>query len=111
MKEDLIHHRDSEAFENIKKGIKKMEIRLYDEKRQKIKIGNIIKIINREDKSEIIFIKVNKLSKFPSLEELYRVLGDKINNYEKKILKKVYSKEKEEKYGVLVIHFEVLSGN
>jgi ASC-1-like (ASCH) protein len=108
IKENFIHHREQEPFENIKKGLKKMEIRLYDEKRQKIKKGNIIKIINRENPSQELFVKVIGLSRFPSFKKLFEVFGDKINSYEKKILKRIYSKADEEKYGILVIHFELV---
>jgi len=108
IKEDIIHHRDSEPFENIKKGLKKMEIRLFDEKRQKIKIGDIIKTINRKNSSEVLFTKVIGLSRFPSFEELFEVFGEQIKPYEKELLEKVYLKEKEEKYGILVIHFELI---
>ena len=111
IKEDITHHREPEAFENIKKGIKKMEIRLYDEKRQKINLRDRIKIINRAKESEVLFVKVIGLSRFSSFEKLYKVLGDKIKDYEKEILSKVYSKEKEEKYGVLVIHFELMEAD
>jgi len=108
IKENLIHHRDPEPFENIRKGLKKMEIRLFDEKRQKIKIGDVIKIINKEDNSQVLFTKVIRLSRFSSFEKLFEVFGNKIKDYEKEILKKVYSKEKEEKYGILAIHFELI---
>ncbi|MCK4650534.1 ASCH domain-containing protein [Candidatus Pacearchaeota archaeon] len=108
IKENLTQHRNQEPFENIRNGIKKMEIRLNDEKRQKIKLNHIIKIINRDDENEILFVKVIGLSRFPSFEKLYSVFNDRIKDYEKEILKKFYSKEKEDKYGVLVIHIELL---
>ena len=107
-KENLTQHRDKEPFENIRNGIKKMEIRLNDEKRQKIKLNNIIKIINRDDESDILFVKVVGLSRFLSFEKLYGVFGDKIKDYEKEILSRVYSKEGETQYGVLAIHIELL---
>jgi len=108
IKEDLLHHRERKPFENIKKGIKKMEIRLNDEKRQKIKLNHLIKIVNNEDEKDFLFVKVVGLSQFSSFEKLYNIFNNKINNYEKEILKRVYTKEKENQYGVLVIHFELL---
>jgi len=108
VKEDLIQHRDMEPFENIKNGIKTMEIRLNDEKRQQIKLNHIIKIINRENENETLFVRVIGLSRFPSFEKLYKTFNDKVKPYEKEILAKVYSKEDEEKYGVLVIHIELI---
>lgn len=109
MKPDIIHHRENEPFVNIKKGIKTMEIRLNDEKRQEIKLGNIIKTINQDNDSEVLYVKVIGLARFGSFRDLFKAYGDKIKDYEKEILKRVYSKEQEEKYGVLVIHFELLN--
>lgn len=54
------------------------------------------------------FVKVTGLSKFNCFDDLYNEFGDKIKDYEKEILSKVYSREQEEKYGVLVIHFELI---
>ena len=109
VKEDLIQHRDQEPFNNIKNGTKTMEIRLNDEKRQAIKLNHIIKIVNRVDENETLFVRVTGLSRFPSFEKMYNAFGDKIKKYEKEILEKVYSKEKESEYGVLAIHIELLS--
>jgi len=107
-KYDIIHHREPTPFENIKNGLKKIEIRLYDEKRQKIKIGDVIKIINLEDSSQELFVEVIELSRFPTFKKLFEVFGNKIKPYEKEVLKRVYSKEKEKKYGILVIYFELV---
>jgi len=81
---------------------------LNDEKRQKIKVGHIIKVVNRNNEDDTFFVKVTELSNFPSFEKLYEAYGDKIKSYEKEILAKVYSKEQESKYGVLAIHIELL---
>lgn len=103
---DFLHHRDREPFENIKAGKKTFEIRLCDEKRSKIKVGDIIKIVSRLNENDFLFVKVVELSRFESFNSLYKKFGEKIKNYEKAILSKVYSEEQEKKYGVLVIHFE-----
>jgi ASC-1-like (ASCH) protein len=73
-------HRDKQPFENIKNGTKKMEIRLYDEKRQKIQLGDIAKLINRDNENEILFTRIIGLSRFASFEDMYRVLGDRIKD-------------------------------
>jgi ASC-1-like (ASCH) protein len=41
-------------FEKIKSGEKTIEIRLFDEKRQKLAIGDNIKFINIENREEIV---------------------------------------------------------
>lgn len=107
MEDVFVQHREDAPFCAIRNGIKKMEIRLNDEKRQRIKLGQRIKVINRDDNSQVLFTRVVGLSRFVSFEDLYLVLGDRIKNYEREILERVYSKKKELEYGVLVIHFEL----
>ncbi len=85
-----------------------MEIRLYDEKRQKIKLGQKIKLIHSENEKEFLIVKVLGLSRFINFEKLFEFFGEKIKDYEKEILQRVYSKKEEKKFGVLVIHFELL---
>ena len=48
---------DTEPFNQIKNGLKKIEYRLYDEKRKKLKIGDIIefqKLPNLNEKIKIL---------------------------------------------------------
>ena len=58
-------------FELIKNGSKTIELRLYDEKRQMINVGDTITFENRSDGDKII-VKVIALHKYPSFEELYK---------------------------------------
>jgi len=104
MEYDIIQHRDRRPFEAIISGKKKYEIRLNDEKRQKIKLGWTIKGVLK-DSDSCFYSSVIGLSRFKSFEDMYKVID--VEDYEKKILSEVYSKEKEEQYGVLVIHFEL----
>lgn len=107
MEEVFVQHRDKEPFDNILAGVKTMEIRLNDLKRQGIKLGQKIKVVNRSDESQILFTRVIGLSRFSSFEDLYKVMGDRVKDYEREILERVYSKEKVLEFGVLVIHFEL----
>jgi ASC-1-like (ASCH) protein len=107
MKRILTQHKEKEPFERILKEKKKLEIRLYDKKRKKIKLGQIIKILERGSNRHL-FIKVMGLSRFPNFNTLFSILKDKTNSSDKKILEKIYSKSKEIKYGVLAIHFELI---
>ena len=50
----------NDPFERIKSGKKTIEIRLYDEKRRKIKENDYIEFTNLED-GEVIKVKVIKL--------------------------------------------------
>ena len=60
-------------FEMIKCGKKTIELRLYDEKRRKINVGDKIVFTNTEGGEELT-VKVVKLHIFDSFEELYSSL-------------------------------------
>ena len=104
----------NEPFELIKNGTKTIELRLNDEKRSLIKENDIILFENRKN-AEIIKTKVIKLHKYDSFEELYKhfdkvSLGYKFNEEASyKDMEKYYSKEEQNKYGVLGIEIEVIS--
>ena len=104
---------NNEPFNRIKGGYKTIELRLNDEKRQLVKIGDLIEFTNRET-GEILLTKVNNLYHYPSFEELYKKF-DKISlgyNEEDEAnpedMSKYYSKEEQEKYGVLGIGIELI---
>ena len=60
-------------FEMIKDGTKTIELRLFDEKRRKIQIGDTISFTNTETR-EVLSVKVLELFVFDSFETLYRRL-------------------------------------
>lgn len=105
-------------FEYMKNGTKRVEIRLNDEKRKGIKIGDEI-IFQKEPEltdeihTEIIGLKIKK-----SFKELIDTLdisqySDKNETKEKflKDLYKFYTKEKEKKYGVVGIEIKLKKEN
>ena len=98
-------------FELIKSGTKTIELRLNDEKRQLIKVGDLIEFTNIIT-NETLTVKVINLYYFDSFKELYKNF-DKIDlGYRKDEeasytdMEQYYSKEKQEKYGVVGIHVE-----
>lgn len=104
----------NEPFELIKNGTKTIELRLNDEKRSIIKENDIILFENRKN-AEIIKTKVIKLHKYDSFEELYKHF-DKVSlgyNYNEEVsykdMEKYYSKEEQDKYGVLGIEIKLIS--
>lgn len=105
-----LHNR---PFQLIKSGIKTIEMRLYDEKRQLIKVGDIIEFENRIT-SEIINVEVISLYKFNNFDELYRCFNkinlgytdDKIANPND--MTKYYPVEEQKKYGVLAIEIKLI---
>ena len=55
----------------IREGRKTIELRLYDEKRKQISIGDIIIFVNTEDKDDELTARVTDLYVFDTFEELY----------------------------------------
>ena len=94
------------AFQAIKNQDKDIEVRLNDEKRRKIKIGDTI-IFHHIDTNETIKTKVVNLYQFKTFKELFDAfdhnrLGLKKEDNES-IMDNFYSKEEQEKYGALGI--------
>ena len=106
----------NKPFESIKNGKKTIEIRLYDEKRRKVKVGDIIEFSNL-DNNEKIKVKVINLHIFSNFEELFNnfdktLLGynlDEEANYTE--MYKYYTKEEENKYGVVGIEIKLIKGD
>ena len=99
-------------FNLIKSGSKTIEMRLNDEKRQLIKVGDTIKFINRVTDEEIITL-VKGLFYYDSFDELYKHF-DKVSigyaedeDANPDDMSQYYSKEDILKYGVVGIEIEV----
>ena len=104
-----------EYYDFILNGTKRIEIRLYDEKRQKIKVGDTIKFLKEPELKESFEVKVVELLRYDSFEELFNdydisVLADKSMTKEEllKVLETFYTKEKQKEYGVLGIKIELI---
>lgn len=95
-------------FKKIQAGTKTIEMRLYDEKRQMIQVGDEIEFTSRttgeKQLTEVIAIHI-----YDSFSEIYRdydkvSLGYDIDEEASFTdLEKYYSKEEQEKYGVVGI--------
>ena len=102
---------DNKPFELIKNGSKTIEMRLYDEKRQSIKIGDIIEFTNRLTE-EKIKVEVLALHKFANFTKMYAnfnkvLLGYKEDEEANPLdMEKYYSKEEQTKYGVVGIEIK-----
>ena len=100
-------------FERIKNGTKTIEFRLYDEKRKKVKIGDKIEFSKLPDLQEKILAQVIDIYKDKTFKNLFnRIYTDK-KEVERKAesMYQYYSKEQEEKYGVVGIKIKLLSNN
>lgn len=104
-----------EYYNFILNGTKRIEIRLFDEKRQQIKIGDTIKFLKEPELSESFNAKVVGLLRYNTFEEMFKdfdisFLSDKSMTKEELIgvLEQFYAKEKQEQYGVLGIRIELI---
>lgn len=101
-------------FDKIANGSKTIELRLNDEKRQKINIGDIIEFYNYNDDSKVIKTKVKALHRYPDFSELYSHFDKVAMGYsEDEVanpvdMEKYYSKENIKKYGALGIEVELI---
>ena len=104
-----------EYYNFIVNGTKKIEIRLYDEKRQQIKIGDVIKFLKEPELNDSFNAKVICLLRYNSFEEMFNdfdisILSDESMTKDEliSVLEQFYTKEKQEKYGVLGIRIELI---
>ena len=104
---------DSDIFDIIKNGTKDVEIRLNDEKRQKLHIGDKLVFLKRPELKEKIEAYVvgldyykdfNEVIDAYSMERIFKA-GTSKEELEK-IYKRFYSDEETEKYGVVAICFK-----
>lgn len=105
-------------FYLMKEGKKDVEMRLYDEKRRLIKIGDEIEFNLMADgfdneNQPTIFGKVTGLCRFDNFQQLYenynkeRLGYCKDENADFKDMLKYYSEQDIEKYGVFAIEIEI----
>ncbi len=103
----------AKPFEKIKNGSKTIELRLYDEKRQKISTNDIIVFTNTSTK-ERIKTRVVRLHIYESFKELYEKLPlekcgytkDNIRSDSYKDMLEYYPKEMQSEYKVVGIELE-----
>lgn len=102
-------------YDYILNGTKRIEIRLYDEKRSQIKIGDTIKFLKEPDLNESFNVKVTGLLRYNSFEEMFKdfdisILSDKSMTKKEliNVLEEFYTKEKQKQYGVLGIRIELI---
>lgn len=108
-------HLNHQPFLAIKNGTKRIEIRLNDDKRSKLKIGDKITFTDLETDQELT-ATVLKLEVFPTFKDLFqKYSGVIIGSPEEETIAeldqentKIYSREKEEQFGALAIEIKVV---
>ncbi|MFR7761969.1 MAG: ASCH domain-containing protein [Eubacterium sp.] len=107
---------NNRPFQLIYSGNKTIELRLFDEKRQLIKAGDIIKFINTADENNTLLVEVVELHIYKDFIELYNNLPllkcgyteQDIDSADPKHMEKYYSQEQQSKYGVVGIEIKVV---
>lgn len=103
-------------FSKIKDGSKTIELRLYDEKRQRISVGDTIRFVNTVNAADAVVVLVRNLFIFDSFDELYKHLPltecgyteDDINTASPCDMEMYYPKEEQKKYGVVGIQLSLM---
>ena len=102
----------SKPFERIKSGEKVDELRLNDEKRQQIKVGDHIMFSKRSELVEKIEVEVIALTPYKNFNDLYDGLKDRYSKWSKADfvigMHEYYSPEDEVKYGALEIGIRLI---
>lgn len=98
-----------EPFEKIKNGSKTVELRLNDEKRQKVQIGDFVEFSCLDEPKKKNQTRVTALHHFGSFAELFSAIPKEKFGYasdetlDSNFMDEYYTREEQEKYGVLGI--------
>lgn len=103
----------SKYFDFIKEGTKRIELRLYDEKRSQIQLRDVIEFSNSEgDKLKTEVVGLLRYNSFQDLFEDFdiSILADASMTKEELLnaLNEFYTPEKQAQYGVVGIRLEML---
>ena len=105
---------NNKAFNNIKSGIKKFELRLYDDRRKNINLGDTIIFHNLNNLNDTISVTVLALLRYPSFADFFKDIDYRLcgtaNSLEEK-LKRVhtfYTLEQEQENGILAIKIQLI---
>lgn len=109
---DVIHKMGlyEEYFDSIKEGKKIVEVRLNDQKRRAIKVGDTIEFISVSEPSKTLKVSVINLREYNTFEEMYRNIPFKDFDCEDWSMKEmidgtydIYTREQEKQWGTLAI--------
>ena len=104
-----------EFFELIRSGKKEYEVRLNDEKRQQISVGDRIIFKKEPDLFEGVIVTVEQIKRFNSFYKMAETLSLKSLGYPDKnaeqiadMYHKIYSEDDEQKYGVVAFKIKLV---
>ena len=104
---------NTQPFKKIKEGEKTIELRLYDEKRRGISVGDMIVFTSRES-GEKLQKRVKALHVFANFKQLYASLDpskcgyapDELDGAKAEDMEQYYSAREQERCGVVGIELE-----
>lgn len=106
---------DAPFFDQVKSGKKIYEIRLYDEKRQKIGIGDNIIFKKQPELIDGVVVKVVDVKRFETFEQMAQTLSLSSVGFDNKnaaqvarFYRSIYSREDEKKFGVVAFKIELV---
>lgn len=112
---EMTVHLHPEVFDIVNDGVKDVEIRVNDSKRRQLKVGDTLLFLKRPDDIErkralitnlIYFDNFNDVCFYYSMERIY--LKDTSKEEYINLMKKFYSDDEVNKYGVVAIEFKLL---
>lgn len=101
-----------ESFKRTQSGERVLELRLYDEKRQRLRLNDEIEFAKASNLNETIRTRIIGLLRYNSFADIlydmpaaYLGYDESEKEYLIHSMYEIYAKEEEEKYGVLGIRF------
>lgn len=116
----MVHHMNlhAEPFAYIESGLKTIELRLYDEKRRQIGVGDTLVFTNTKDPARTLTATVTALHRFPDFADLYAALPlercgylpEEVDTAHPDDMNAYYSVEQQARYGVVGIEITLVAG-
>lgn len=105
----------AQPFALMSVGEKTFELRLYDQKRKQIAVGDTIVFSNANNAKEQLTVRVKNLYIFSSFKKLYQTLPldkcgylpNEVSKASSKDMEKYYPLEKQKQYNVVGIEIEL----
>src|SRR5699024_4485259 len=102
-------------FNAIKSGEKTVEVRLNDEKRRKLNIGDKIEFTVVPDQDETLLVEVKGLKEYNTFKDMYEAItakalgavGDSIEKMVENTFE-IYTAEREKEWGTLAIFVQLV---
>jgi len=105
----------SGPFEKIRSGEKTLELRVYDEKRRKIELGDEIEFSRMDNPGDKVLVQVIGLLRYQNFADLitdlpagYLGYKESEKDYLKKSMYEVYTPEEESQSGVVGIRIKLI---